>query len=124
LDRLMSTSQRLLAAFWIAAGLNHFRVPRLYEAIMPDALPAHRKLVLLSGGAEIVGGLLVLGERTRRRLARPWLLALLAAIYPANVQMALHPERYPRIPQVALWARLPLQLLAAWWVWRATAAPR
>ena len=34
---------------------------------------------------------------------------MLAAVYPANVHMALHPERYEQIPPVALWARLPLQ---------------
>jgi uncharacterized membrane protein len=119
----MTLSQRLLAAFWIVAGLNHFRVPRLYESIMPDSLPAHRELVLASGAAEIAGGLLVIGERTRP-IARPWLLGVLAAVFPANIHMALHPERYRKIPPAALWGRLPLQLLAAWWVWRATAEPR
>ena len=42
----MTTSQRLLAAFWIAAGVNHFANPKIYQAIMPDYLPAHRELVL------------------------------------------------------------------------------
>jgi uncharacterized membrane protein len=46
---------------------------------------------------------------------------VLAAVYPANVHMTLHPERYPQVPEVALWARLPLQFAAAWWAWKATA---
>lgn len=115
----MTTSQRLLAAFWVLAGTNHFAMPKAYESIVPDFLPAHRELVIWSGVAEIAGGIAVVPSRTRR-LARWWLLAVLAAVYPANVQMALHPERYERIPPVALWARLPLQFLCAWWVWRAT----
>lgn len=115
----MTTSQRLLAAFWVLAGTNHFAMPKAYESIVPDWLPAHRELVIWSGVAEIAGGIAVVPSRTRR-LARWWLLAVLAAVYPANVQMALHPERYERIPPVALWARLPLQFLCAWWVWRAT----
>lgn len=116
----MTASQRLLAAFWIAAGLNHFRAPRFYESIMPDYVPMHREMVQLSGVAEVLGGLAVLGDRTRHPFARWWLLGVLAAVYPANVHMALHPERYSKVPRWGLWARLPLQFLAAWWVWRAT----
>jgi uncharacterized membrane protein len=116
----MSTSQRLLAAFWIVAGANHFAMPRAYESIMPDYLPAHRELVFWSGVAEIVGGVAVISPATRR-FARWWLLGVLAAVYPANVHMTLHPERYEQVPPLALWARLPLQFLCAGGVWRATA---
>jgi uncharacterized membrane protein len=117
----MTTSQRLLAAFWIVAGLNHLVNPRPYEAIMPDYVPAHRELVLVSGVAELLGGLAVLTRRSRHPFARWWLLGVLAAVYPANVHMALNPQRYRSIPEPALWARLPLQFLAGWWVWKATA---
>jgi uncharacterized membrane protein len=117
----MTTSQRLLAAFWIVAGLNHFVNPRAYEAIMPDYVPAHREMVLCSGVAEMIGGLAVIPRRTRFPFARWWILGVLAAVYPANVHMALNPERYEKIPPAALWARLPLQFAAAWWAWKATA---
>ena len=51
--------------------------------------------------------------------------ALLVAVFPANVHMALNPEQVrgldlDQIPRWALWARLPLQPLAMLWVWRAT----
>lgn len=115
----MSTSQRILAAFWIVAGVNHFRAPKVYMAIMPEYMPAHREAVLWSGVAEIIGGTAVVAPGTRR-FARWWLLGVLAAVYPANIDMALHPERFKRIPPVALWARLPLQFACAWWVWKAT----
>ncbi len=114
---------RLLARLFagpvmIAAGVNHFVMPRTYEAIMPDALPAHRELVLLSGLAELLGGLGTLHPATRRA-AGWWLLAVLVAVFPANVHMALHPERYPQLPHAALLARLPLQLVMAALVWEA-----
>jgi uncharacterized membrane protein len=106
-----------LAAFWITAGTLHFVRPRMYEAIVPDYLPAQRELVYASGVAELAGGLGLLHARTRR-VAGWWLLATLVAVYPANIDMALHPERFRDIPEPLLWARLPLQFAAAWWVWR------
>lgn len=99
------------------AGVLHFVRPSMYEAIMPDYLPAHRELVLASGAAEIAGGaaLMAPGERVRR-LGKLWLWALLVAVFPANLHMALNPERYSNIPEPLLWARLPGQLLFGWWV--------
>lgn len=121
----MTRSQRLLAAFFTFAGVMHFVIPRRYEAIMPPWIPRHREAVIVSGIGEIAGGLAVTGERTRRA-ARWLLLALLAAVFPANVHMAVHPEQVrgldlERIPRWALWARLPLQPLMMVWVWRGTA---
>ncbi len=110
----MSWPRRLLSVFFLSAGTLHFLRPEIYEQIVPDYLPAHRELVLLSGAAEIAGGVAVAFRRTRRG-AGLWLTAVLVAIFPANVQMALHPDRYRSIPRALLWARLPLQpLLVAW----------
>ena len=122
----MTRSQKGLAGFFTFAGVMHFLIPRRYEAMMPPSFPAHRESVIVSGVAEIVGGVAVASPRGRR-FARWWLLALLAAIFPANVHMAVNPEQVrgldlDRIPRWALWARLPLQPLAMAWVWRATRA--
>lgn len=121
----MTRSQQGLAGFFAFAGAMHFVIPRSYEAIVPPSI-ADRKseVVAVSGVAEIAGGLAVAHPATRR-LARWWLLGLLLAVFPANVQMALHPEQVPgldlkKVPRWALWARLPLQPLAMLWVWRAT----
>jgi uncharacterized membrane protein len=105
----------------VVAGLNHFRIPRAYEAIMPDYLPAHRELVAISGVAEAVSGLAAMHPRTRRA-GGVLGIATLVAVFPANVHMALHPERYRKIPPAALYARLPFQALFIYWVWRATLA--
>jgi uncharacterized membrane protein len=122
----VTRSQRLLAVFFTFAGTMHFVRSRDYRAIVPPRLPA-REAVVVSGIAEIVGGLAVI-PRATRRLAGWWLVALLVAVFPANVYMALRPEEVTergaaadRLPVWMLWARLPLQPLMIWWAWRATA---
>lgn len=115
----MTLSQRLLGAFFLGAGALHLARPAMYEQIMPDYVPAHRELVLASGIAEIAGGAGVAFGPTRR-WAGLWLTALLVAIFPANVHMALHPERYRRFPHALLWARLPLQPMIVAWALHAT----
>lgn len=113
-------SRRLLANFFIGAGANHFVMPRPYEQIVPPQLRGHAKqIVQISGLAEIAGGVGVLVPSTRR-LSGVGLVALLAAVFPANLQMAREPERFRRIPRWALYARLPLQPLMMLWAWRAT----
>jgi uncharacterized membrane protein len=113
----MSRARSALGTVFIGAGLMHFARPRWYRAIMPRSLPAHPELVAASGVAEIAGGVLVLGERSARA-GGWWLTATLIAVFPANVSMALRPEDFPRFPPAALWARLPLQGVFVWCVWR------
>ena len=116
----MKTSRGLLAGFFVASGLNHFVSPRFYRAIVPPSLRHDAKrLVEVSGAAEVLGGVGVLLPRTRR-LSGVALIALLAAVFPANLYMASEPERFKRVPRWALYARLPLQPLMMWWAWRAT----
>jgi len=112
-------ARRTLGPFFVFAGLMHFARREWYEAIMPDYLPAHRELVMISGAAEMLGGGASLASRPR--LARWWLIATLIAVFPANVHMALHPDRYRRVPRLALLARLPVQGVFILWVWRGTA---
>jgi uncharacterized membrane protein len=108
------------ALLWTVAGSMHFLRPRFYESIVPPPLERYRRqTVVVSGIAELLGAIAVLPGRTRR-LARGWLLATLVAVYPANIYMALEPERFPRIPRSLLWARLPLQGLFAWLTVRGT----
>ena len=115
---------RLFGPVFIFAGVLHFVIPKTYEAIVPDWLPAHRALVYASGVAEIAGGGALLHRRTQRfggRLS----VATLLAVFPANLHMALHPERYP-VPggRRALYARLPLQIAFIAWARAAARSPR
>ncbi len=113
-------SRMLLGLAFVGAGANHFAMPRAYEAIVPPSMKKRAGgLVAISGVAEIAGGLGVLLPWTRRA-AGLGLIALLAAVFPANLHMAREPERFSRIPRWALYARLPLQPLMMWWAWRAT----
>jgi uncharacterized membrane protein len=106
-----------LALLFVSAGVLHFVRPAPFLRIVPPALPAPGLLVLLSGVAEVAGGLGLLLPATRR-LAGWGLLALLAAVFPANVYMVgLASELH--LPAWVLWARLPLQPLLMWAVWRA-----
>lgn len=107
----------LFGALLVAAGANHFRTPEFYVSIMPAYLPWHLELVYLSGAAEIVIGLLLFFKRWKR-LAAWGAAALMVAVFPANLQMALHPDLYPQFSVEALWLRLPLQaVLLAWACW-------
>jgi uncharacterized membrane protein len=113
----------LLALGFIAAGVLHFVRPRAYEAIVPAWLPAPEALVAISGAAEVLGGVGLLHPRTRRA-ASIGLLALLVAVFPANVQMAIDPEGAGGgLPRWLLLARLPLQPALMWLVWRAGSDP-
>ena len=82
------SSPRLLGTFFIAAGVNHFVMPRTYQQIVPPRLRREaRRVVALSGAAEVAGGLGVMIQPTRRA-AGVGLVALLAAVFPANVHGA------------------------------------
>lgn len=112
----------IVAAFFVGVGITHFTNPDFFVAIVPPYLPAPLTLVYVSGVCEILGGLGVLVPATRR-LAGYGLLALLVAVYPANIHMAMNPEQFPEIAPAALYARLPLQFVFAWAVWWATRPP-
>ena len=112
-----------LALIFVSAGILHFLRPGMYEAIIPDQLPAHRELVYASGVAEIAGGIAVL-PRQSARWGGWFLIATLIAVFPANVNMAVNPERFAKIPESLLWVRLPLQALLIAWVWAAAVRRR
>jgi uncharacterized membrane protein len=109
----------LLAVFFFLAGLNHFLNHEFYVRIMPPYMPWHLLLVYLSGVCEIVLGALLLVPKLERMAA--WgLIALLIAVFPANIHMAVHPELFPTFSAMGLWIRLPLQaVLIAWAYWYA-----
>jgi uncharacterized membrane protein len=107
----------LLAALFIVAGIGHFLRPQFYEPMVPPYLPAAHLLVVISGVSEIVLGVLLLVPRASR-LAAWGLIALLIAVSPANIHMAMHPELFQQFHPAALWIRLPLQVvLMAWAYW-------
>jgi len=113
----------LLAFLFIAAGIFHFLTPKPYLKIMPSYLAYHLELVYLSGLFEILGGVGVLVPRMRR-YAGYGLIALLVAVFPANINMAVQSSEFESIPAYILWLRLPLQLVFIAWVWFCTIKKR
>ncbi len=112
----MDKLRKLAGPFFVFAGAMHFVIPGTYKKIVPPYLPAPEAMVYASGVAEMAGGA---GLMTRhRRLAGWWLIATLVAIFPANLHMALSPERYSEVPggAISLWGRLPFQAVFAAWV--------
>ncbi len=110
-------TKAIFALFFVAAGVNHFVDTPFYQSITPPYLPWPYALVIVSGVAEIVLGFGLLVPKLSRLSA--WgLIALLIAVFPANIHMAAHPELFPTIPVVALWIRLPVQgVLILWAYW-------
>ena len=109
---------RLAGPAFVVTGALHFVTPESYMKIMPSYLPAHRELVYASGVAEIAGGVGLMYPDTRR-WAQWWLIATLIGVFPPNINMARHPERYAaQTPggRPTLIARLPLQLVLVAWV--------
>jgi len=124
----MSLAKRLglwlMGAFYVFAGFNHFRVPEFYIQIMPPVLPAHRELVELSGVAEFALGLVALLLATRVPRIRRWtawgIIALLVAVFPANLHVALNNVPIGGASEglgIWNWVRLPFQALLIAWAW-------
>jgi uncharacterized membrane protein len=109
----------VMAAFYAFAGVNHFVNPAFYLPIMPPYLPWHEELVFLSGVAEIVVAVGLLIPATR--VAAAWAtIALLVAVFPANLHMALADVPVGDPPESAgalRWVRLPLQGVLIAWAW-------
>jgi uncharacterized membrane protein len=106
----------LFGILFILAGANHFRSPDMYMKIMPPYLPFHRPLVLISGVFEMVLGALLLVPRISW-LAAWGLVALLVAIFPANIYLYQHQEILPGVSPLVHLLRLPLQGVLIWWAW-------
>src|SRR3954469_22738437 len=109
----------LLAAFFIFAGVNHFRDSAFFLKLMPDYIPEawHWPCVWASGVAEIALGALLLVPATQR-LAAYGLIALLISVFPANIYAYQHSrEVFPSLdPALHFW-RLPLQAVLIVWAW-------
>jgi uncharacterized membrane protein len=106
----------VLVVLFLVSGAVHFAVPQFYVRIMPPYLPWHLQLVYLSGLCEMLGGLGLLVPATRHAAA--WgLVALLIAVFPANLYMVTDHVRFATVPLWAAWLRLPLQLPLIWWAW-------
>ncbi len=103
------------ALLFLSSGTLHFIQTKTFVKIVPSYVPFPDAAVYVSGVAELAGGLSLLVPRLRRPAA--WgLVALLVAVFPANVYMATNNIQVSskRVAAWALWARLPLQAVLIW----------
>jgi uncharacterized membrane protein len=115
MKRIKPVSKYLLAFFMIGAGTMHFVNPEFFLKIMPPYVPLHRELVLVSGVCEILLGFLLLIPKCSHVAA--WgIIALLIAVFPANVYLYQNQEIFPAPPLVHL-LRLPLQGVFVLWAY-------
>ena len=119
----MSRTKRVLlwmmGVFYIIAGLNHFRDVGFYLPMMPPYLPLHRELIYFSGVAEIALGVAVLVPALRR-LAAWGTIALLIAVFPANLHIAINNVPLGGAAEglgIWNWIRLPVQAVLIAWAW-------
>lgn len=112
---MKTVSKYLLALFMLGAGVMHFVIPEFYIKIMPPYLPWHPELVSLSGIFEIELGVTLCIPRFSR-LAAWGIIALLIAVFPANIHIFSHQELLPA-PHWLHFLRLPLQLLFILWAY-------
>lgn len=111
-----------LASLLAAAGITHFARPRPYDAIVPRWLPGSpRGWTYVSGAAELALAAAIARPRTRRggSLAAA---VLFAAVFPANVQMAVDWRHRPMPQRAVAYGRLPLQVPLIWWALRVAGA--
>ena len=109
----------ILGIGMIAAGVNHFVNPEFYLKLMPPYLPAPLFLIYLSGFFQIALGVLLLIPKFTR-LAAWGIIALLIAVYPANIYMAMNAELFSEYSRILLYLRLPLQLVFIRWAFSYT----
>ena len=105
----------ILGLFFIIAGFGHFYMPEFYLRMMPAYLPLPYFLIYLSGLCEIAIGVCCFIQ-SKYKIAKWGAIALLIAVFPANIHMAMHPELFPEFPDYGLWIRLPFQAVFIVWV--------
>lgn len=106
----------LMASLYILAGLNHFRKPQFYIRIIPSYFPNPKLLNILSGGAEIILGVL-LCIPSFTAYAAVGVIALLIAIFPANLFMYMDDKASMGLPKWMLLLRLPIQIVLIIWAY-------
>lgn len=110
----------VLALILIGAGINHFIMAKFYNSIMPDYIPFHSELVMLTGWIQIGLGILLLFQKTKQ-LAGPLIIAMLIVYLSVHIDMAVHAQdKFGFIPNSILWVRLPVQFLLIYLTWWST----
>ena len=107
----------LMSALYLYSGIQHFRNPKFFLKLMPPYVPKHQLMVDISGVAEIVLAIGLLFSATQSWAA--WgVIALLIAVFPANIYMATATDKFRKVSPWIKWGRLPLQGVLIWWAYQ------
>jgi uncharacterized membrane protein len=109
----------VMAAFFLFAGIMHFKKPKFFLRIIPPILPFKEALNYISGAAEIIFAIMLVIPATTI-LAAWGIIALLIAVFPANVYHLMAKGAGMKVPIWALWLRLPMQGLLIYWAYQYT----
>ena len=109
----------LMGFVYIIAGLNHFRIPKLYTKIIPPYFKNPGVLNKISGFAEIILGILLCFPLTTA-VASWGIIALLIAVFPANIYMYQNDNAGLGMPKWIRLLRLPLQFGLILWAYQYT----
>lgn len=109
----------VMALIYILAGINHFRIPQLYLKIIPAYFPNPKLLNAVSGFAEVLLGIL-LCIPTTSPYAALGIIALLIAVFPANLFMYVNEKARLGLSKWLLFLRLPLQIVLILWAYQYT----
>lgn len=105
----------IMAAAYVLAGINHFINPKIYLRIIPPIFKSKKIINWGSGAAEIILGVLLVTPL--QPLAAWGIIALLVAVFPANIYQLQQKGAGMKVPLWALWIRLPLQGVLIWWAY-------
>lgn len=111
--------QYLMAVLFILAGVNHFRKPKMYEQIMPPYIPAHKNMVVMSGLAEMILGMMLLIPENQPTAA--WgIILMLLIFFTVHIHMLQDEGASMKLPKWVLILRIPLQFGLIWWAYQYT----
>lgn len=111
--------QYLMAVLFILAGVNHFRKPKMYEQIMPPYIPAHKNMVVMSGLAEMILGMMLLIPENQP-IAAWGIILMLLIFFTVHIHMLQDEGASMKLPKWVLILRIPLQFGLIWWAYQYT----
>lgn len=108
-----------MGVLFILAGVNHFRNPKMYERIIPPYIPSHKNMVVVSGLAEMILGMMLLIPENQS-IAAWGIILMLVVFFSVHFYMLQDQRASMKLPKWVLILRIPLQFILIWWAYQYT----
>mgnify|MGYP001400510995 FL=1 len=104
---------------YVFIGIRHFTDPQYFIGITPPQIPFKKFAVYFTGILEIMGGAMILNQKTRK-IGAYTLMFLLIIVFPANIYLYLSEtaQQLLGINKTDALVRMPFQIpliLLAYW---------